>query len=318
MAIHDSPTFTVSYENVAAYAPPDGAIYISGASTEARSRHIDTWRDAGSSVTYIAVDQQDSSSFAWHMNGANGKCFLRSNTSIQALLQSIPKHVVVIDMTGLIHSVWAPLIRAALELRREAHVVYVEPSDYKKSVIPTEGVIFDLSERICGVSPLPGFASLTEPDPASVYFVPLLGFEGARLLNLLDEVQPPADHVLPIIGVPGFRAEYPFYTYIGNRRPLTRGRCWQMARFITANCPFACFNELDRILKTGTGRFLKIAPIGTKPHALGAVLFSLARADVCELVYDHPVRKAERTEGTGRLLSYGVSAFLSGLTLQDA
>jgi hypothetical protein len=53
---------------------------------------------------------------------------------------------------------------------------------------------------------------------------------------------------------------------------------------------------------------LKIAPIGTKPHALGAVLFCLSRPDSVELVYDHPIRKANRTIGASRLLVYTISS----------
>jgi hypothetical protein len=56
---------------------------------------------------------------------------------------------------------------------------------------------------------------------------------------------------------------------------------------------------------------LKIATIGTKPHALGAVLFSLLSPRSIELVYDHPIRKASRTEGSARVLLYEVSALSS-------
>jgi hypothetical protein len=50
--------------------------------------------------------------------------------------------------------------------------------------------------------------------------------------------------------------------------------------------------------------------IGTKPHALGAVLFSLMSGCPTELVYDHPIRKPGRTDGTERLLVYHVSAII--------
>jgi hypothetical protein len=53
---------------------------------------------------------------------------------------------------------------------------------------------------------------------------------------------------------------------------------------------------------------LQIAPIGTKPHALGAVLFCLSRPRSVELVYDHPIRKLGRTTGASRLLVYDVSS----------
>ena len=47
--------------------------------------------------------------------------------------------------------------------------------------------------------------------------------------------------------------------------------------------------------------------IGTKPHAVGAVLFYLDSPSDVELVYDHPVRKADRTMGTSRVCVYNIS-----------
>jgi hypothetical protein len=41
------------------------------------------------------------------------------------------------------------------------------------------------------------------------------------------------------------------------------------------------------------------------------VLFSLLSPRSIELIYDHPIRKATRTEGIGRVLLYEVSAMSS-------
>jgi hypothetical protein len=95
--------------------------------------------------------------------------------------------------------------------------VYVEPGDYRFSASPTDVTLFDLSEKIEGISPLPGFVTLSSRPGPEALFVPLLGFEGARLAFMLEAVQPKRENIVPIIGVPGFRPEYPFYTYLGNR-----------------------------------------------------------------------------------------------------
>jgi hypothetical protein len=190
----------------------------------------------------------------------------------------------------------------------EIVVVYVEPGDYKPSAIPTEGTIFDLSERIRGISPLAGFISLSEPREEEVCFVPMLGFEGARFAHLLECVQPLGEKVVPIIGVPGFRPEYPFHAYLGNRHALSESQSWRKIRFAAANCPFSVFYLLRGIHNEYKGHTLKLAPIGTKPHGLGAVLYAISenRVGPVELVYDHPVRKRGRTRGIDRLLAYDV------------
>lgn len=58
--------------------------------------------------------------------------------------------------------------------------------------------------------------------------------------------------------------------------------------------------------------------MGTKPHALGAALFATVFDDV-ELVYDHPIRKQNRSSGAGRCHVYHVSnSFTSHLEEHSA
>jgi hypothetical protein len=202
--------------------------------------------------------------------------------------------------------VWGALLRGALATREKVIVVYVEPADYRPSLTPTESEIYDLSERIEGIAPMPGFARLREAGD-NCCFVPLLGFEGTRVSYLISQLEPPGGKIVPIVGVPGFRPEYPFASYLGNRRPLLQTQAWKKVRYAAANCPFDLFYVLQDIASTFPGHVLKIAPIGTKPHAIGGVLYAIANPATVELVYDHPIRKARRTEGTARLLAYYVS-----------
>jgi hypothetical protein len=226
-----------------------------------------------------------------------------------ALMDALPGSSIYLDITGLSHHVWAPLLRVALTTGKLVRAVYVEPAEYRFSETPTEGEIFDLSEAILGISPLPGFTSLAQPRHAdSVCFVPLLGFEGNRLQYVLEMVQPPGQKVIPIVGVPGFRPEYPFYTYMGNRSALEGNLIWSRIRYAKANCPFSLFYALEDISTLYPDELLKIAPIGTKPHALGAVLYALYASRAVELVYDHPVRKVNRTVGSANIHVYDVSS----------
>ena len=168
--------------------------------------------------------------------------------------------------------------------------------------------MFDLSVKFEGIGPLPGFLSLAEPPEDKVLFVPLLGFEGPRFSMVLNHVEVPRDRVVPIIGVPGFQPEFVFYAYQGNRLPLEETRSWMSVQYAAANCPFSIFYTLEDILERNNETFIRVAPIGTKPHSLGAVLFALAHPDRVELIYDHPVRRAARTSGAARLLVYHVTA----------
>ena len=216
---------------------------------------------------------------------------------------------IYLDVTGLEHHVWSPLLRGMYVGTTQSYCVYAEPGDYRFSEQPTEARIFDLSEEIGGIRPLPGFVSLsTEGD--DFLFVPLLGFEGARLTYMIEQAQPNQRRICPVVGVPGFRPEYPFYSYIGNGLPLRQTRAWQNVRFAPANCPFSLYLMLDRVAQENSRRFMKVAPIGTKPHAVGAVLYYLRRPSETEILYDHPVRREHRTFGTSRICLYDVTSFL--------
>jgi hypothetical protein len=312
-AVRDEPILTETHA-LADFIPQPGGAYVFGTSVEARSAHSTEWESRAADVRFVRIVDQDASYFDYEDSGGSTRVLLRSRDQLRGFWDQITSEIIYLDITGLGHHVWAPLLRSGLGARRRIIGVYVEPGDYRFSLTPTEGEIFDLSERILGISPLPGFASLSEPGDEDFCFVPLLGFEGARFAYALENVQPPGGKIVPIVGVPGFRAEYPFYTYHGNRLPLLNSRAWRNVRFATANCPFSLFYVLQDVAREYPGDVLKIAPIGTKPHALGAVLYAMASSAPVELVYDHPIRKSTRTSGTARLLLYHVSLLpLSGL-----
>ena len=50
--------------------------------------------------------------------------------------------------------------------------------------------------------------------------------------------------------------------------------------------------------------YMNIAMVGTKPHALGAVVFALDNEESTELIFDHPVKKPGRSSGVGTMHIY--------------
>lgn len=298
------------------FMPKAGATYIYGAGIEERVLIGDAWRanvcSAGVSFVSVAAETDDDVVLASHELAIQDRVVsMRDAEALIALLRELPSPL-YLDITGLTYGAWAPILRAAVMAALEIYGVYVEPVQYRRSASPAQGLIFDLSERIQGIAPLPGFVRLRRPRrPEESCFVPLLGFEGARFGYILDEVEPVPSKTVPVIGVPGFRPEYPFYAYSGNRVQLERDYIFSNARFAKANCPFDLYHELEVISRDFAGDFLRIAPIGTKPHGLGAVLFALSRPSDVELVYDHPVRRPDGTTGESRVCVYDIHAFVS-------
>lgn len=303
----NDPIFTSIYSDITELNPPPGSLYITGTSVEDRSRHTSRWETNCSGVIFARLTAERSYRAVITIGLDTVELRLRSLSDILCFLGDYRSSSVYLDITGLEHRVWAPLLRGIRTNAAPAFCVYVEPGDYRFSSSPTEATIFDLSESIQGIEPLPGFASLTSAMDEDVLFVPILGFEGARFAHMLEAVQPDRERVYPVIGVPGFRPEYPFYSYLGNRLPLQENRAWQNVRYAAANCPFSLYQVLSELEATNPRRSLKIALIGTKPHALGALLYYLDHSSTTEILYDHPIRKARRTVGTSRACVYDLS-----------
>lgn len=300
----EKPLFTRLFESLEQVPFVRNSLLIRGDSTEERSQYPAEWDADARGVSVLEVVEADPSAIDVVFEGARLHVPLRSERAIVELLTATRVSMHYLDITGLPHHVWAPILRGLRTLGTPCSVLYAEPADYRKSLTPTEGTIFDLSDRISGIAPIPGFASLARSGDDDALFIPLLGFEGARFAFVLEAVQPKSDSILPIVGVPGFRAEYPFYAFMGNSVPLKESGAWSNVRLARADCPFSLYQVLSDLSDRYPGRKIEIAPIGTKPHALGAVLYCLDYPDTTELVYDHPVRKAARTAGTWRVCVY--------------
>jgi len=309
--LRDRPILIDIYDTPGTFDPERDSIFIFGSSNEERIQHIDAWRSHAGNTQFIHISQQEISEFQYLVEQTTKTVSLRSERQLLDFWREISAHTVYFDLTGFGHHVWAPLIRSGIAAGKRLMVTYVEPKEYRYTVTPTEGEIFDLSERIAGIAPIPGFASLREVRDENVCFIPLLGFEGRRFAYIVETVQPPGGKTVPIIGLPGFRPEYPFHTYLCNRVPLMQEiGSWKNTRFASANDPFSLYYLLQDIADENRGDLLKIAPIGTKPHALGAILFAITSPQKVELVYDHPIRRPQRTYGISRLLVYHISTFL--------
>lgn len=301
---------TRAFEKATDFQPEVGSVYLSGRSVEDRSRHSQSWQNSRSDLSFIDVLREESERI--EVCGAvSSEIPLRSNAKLKEFWDSVPSGIVYLDITGLKHGTWASLLRGyAGRPEKKLRVVYVEPSDYRMSPRPTQNEIYDLSDKIEGIKPLPGFARFRRSSGVSV-FAPLLGFEGARLLYLLNQLEPLGQFIFPVIGVPGFRLEYPFETFWANRTALRESQAWKKVLLAPANCPFATLSVLERLLDRYSSSTITLAPIGTKPQALAAIVCALRNQDRVEIVYDHPVRKAKRTEGLGRLHVYEVTGLLN-------
>ena len=237
--------------------------------------------------------------------GVSATLRYRSDTSIRRYLQ--PDLPICIDITSLPLSAWAPLVRVAVQDDRELWLVYAEPREYLAHKNPTPPELFDLSERVGDVEALPGMVRLVAPAPgSSILLTIFLGFEGGRARHITTTLDPEPT-IVPVVAVPGMRAEYATQAVECNREFLKNTRSFPGIRWIDSVCPFSVQDLLQDIAGEHRESYMYIAPIGTKPHALGALLYSLKHPHNCQIIYDHPIFRKGGTSGIGKTYVYRVN-----------
>ena len=264
------PLLTRTHTEWSDFQLPIDSCYIYARSNEKRSEHPSLWEQKHDGCRFVEIVDQQPFNFSVTIDGSTQDIPIRSNARLSQFISQIDFTRLFVDITGLEHHVWASLLRAIISDTRPVSAVYVEPERYRYSSNPTEGRLFDLTDKFTEISSFPGFTRLESTDDESkTCFVPLLGFEGNRLAHAIEKIDPPFEKIIPVVGTPGFRADFPFNTYIGNRGSLSKDGLWKRVRFAIANSPTSVMERLRAIEREYPDHLLKIAPLGTRPHALG-------------------------------------------------
>ena len=231
---------------------------------------------------------------------------LHSNNQLDSFLTTYKNSVVYLEVTGLSCRVAAPLLKYAMDNHIEMRIVYAEPAKYILDEFRKMGSHQDLSESVRGIYPLPGLTNIL-PHRESPLFVVLLGFEGGRFSQIIQDQSPDNDKITPVLGVPGYRIDYPYFSLWGNRNQIRNTTCWQRIKYAEANSIVDIYMMLKQLSYDTKDSEMVVAPIGTKPHAIGAILYSIKHHNKVEIVYDNPKRSVHRTDGIGKVLVCNVT-----------
>lgn len=205
-----------------------------------------------------------------------------------------------IDISSLSLQVWGPLVKAGMASLQDLTAVYSEPDNYKRHPTPTSSQ-FDLSMRIDGVKPLAGFAKLApEVEAGDALLVVFLGFEGQRARHIASQFDP-VPRTVAVIGVPGYRYEHPQHAVRMNAEFLSDVRKNGDVRMAAASSPFEARDVIRSVVKEHAPKHTYVAPLGPKPHALGALLHCLESPSNTELFFDHPLPSQGRSTGVQRV-----------------
>ena len=169
---------------------------------------------------------------------------------------------------------------------RVTSVYYTEPEHYRYMA-----GTFDTYQATLGpleVLEVPGF-----PGRAGALdggnLVVLLGFDGQLAISIAEDVAP--SETIVVNGLPGYFPKYKDISLVNNER-LVAGA--EGVRYAPADNPFETYNLLERVRSEAAGAPMTLAPLGTKPMALGGCLFAIDNDDV-RVVYARPQEYVSRT-----------------------
>ncbi len=303
--INQDYLYTEEWSDVKQVRLTEDSLYIHAHDPEDRSLYCaEQLRSDNTNTLFIEVSTDDNDMMS--VDGLDEQYSLNSKKAIEAFYAIYERANVYLEVTGMSCRLAAPLIKYAINNKLTMYIVYTEPASYKLGEFRKEGINKDLSERVDGISPLPGMISLI-PDDTPRLFVALLGFEGGRFSALIQDYNPVSENITPIVGVPGYRMDYPYISYWGNNIQMSKPVCWQNVRYAEANSIVDTYMLLDQIAYDNRGQEMVVAPIGTKPHAIGAILYALKYPNKVELLYDNPKRSVHRTHGIGKVLACNVT-----------
>ena len=284
---------------------PDPTLFIVYSEVERDDRaNVDVWHTLSETQPHAAIVEYDRDIIKVRLRDASIETV--NVRDLRQLRDMFPKDChAMVDISGVGHEYWSGCIAALIGHVSTLTYIYTEPREYQTSgKEPTsldvfDPALFDLSDRTLGLRALPGFVNLVGSEDRHTIFVPLLGFEGHRAMNVFNEIDPRPTEVLPIVGVPGYRVEFPAYTLLCNKEFLDTTNTLRQWRKAPASDPFALELELERIRSEYPGYYMYIAPIGTRPHALGALLYVCKYPKDSEILFDCPIRKKRSRGGRG-------------------
>jgi hypothetical protein len=202
---------------------------------------------------------------------------------------------ILIEATSLSYSEILYALSAATEARvRRIRFLYIEPVEYRRGILDRlcdhRDFVLSKNRRYLGIHRF--MTNLSETPPGQAVF--FLGYEGARLGQALEQeevLQHWKKHL--VFGVPAFESGWEIDSIANNVAHLTTG---DQVQYAAASSVLAAYRLLCEMRKNDKeDKSILVAPLGTKPHAIGSALFLVEHHanDQAILLYDHP----ERTEG---------------------
>ena len=169
---------------------------------------------------------------------------------------------------------------------------------------------FDLFSSFWGFEEIP-ILKTTSPDRSDFIWIVFLGFEGKRADSIYTEISDDIYKVIPVISIPAIRPGWSNYAFDANQLLFEHTRLdSRYIEYTAATNPFATYNLIEQIKEKYPKNHLVISPLGTRPIALGAILYVMHHEEA-ELYYDTPKDACSKTIKNGTMHFYDILSFFN-------
>lgn len=179
-------------------------------------------------------------------------------------------------------------------------IAYTKPIKY----LAHNSSTYMFSTKLGKASSVPGYAARAKDNEI---LIPFLGFEGARLRNIVGDSQ--YEKVIPIVGFPSDNPKWQFETMRNCMEEIKEQNAEYNIEKCKANSIFEAYYLLEKLTANMTKNYV-LAPIGTKPHTVAATIFTLKHKTNCRLIYDFAVENYDQSSGVYNILVTHISCFL--------
>jgi hypothetical protein len=308
-------------ENNAFYFSKQFDILITGLRDELDERHLYFKKMLTNfkGLIYSFDICENAERFYYRIEDFDGKIIEKhDNKSLIPELQSLLRNKrfqgakVCVDITTLKQGILFLLTKLFITEIKPARffAAYTEPKNYKKKsqfdIGETEE--FDLYDKIIGSSHgVPGF--IKQQSLRDILLLAPMGFASQRLQTIYENLKP--KRMIPIVGFPSFVPGWNITAIKMNYMVLKSADCCDMVKPCEAASPFELYELLNEEFHRNNQFFdIYIAPLGTRPHCLGAAIF-VAKNPSTYLIYDFPVEKKYRSESILKANFYNLSKFIA-------
>ena len=297
----------------------DGSLYIYGDSQEDRSNAVISYytqNDIDDQVVFLKLSLDHNDLDVALDTDKNIKYNLRNPNDLGKIITNNghKPHIIYLDISTLAERIIAALMHYSHIHSHEIRIIYISPDDYQIREFQRAGALQDLSTEINGIIPLPGFASINSDDNniEQSKLIVFIGFEGGRFTHIYEQIDINIDNIFPVVGIPGYKIEYPFISLWSNRQVLIKSGAWRNMRYCTANSIVDAYYQLNEITQNiSENTIIKIVPIGTKPQTIATLAFALKHPERVEIIFDNPSITHRRTSGVGVIIETNLKSLMT-------